>query len=267
MQPCALIPSFNNAGTIGQVVASVRALGMPVLVVNDGSTDGTADEARHAGAKVVDHPENRGKGEALLTGFRAAWQTGYSHAITLDGDGQHKASDLGAFVEASRTAPLALFVGTRSMDSPQVPRSSRVGRAISDFMLWVSAGTELRGERPDTQCGYRSYPLSTVLALSLKGRRYELEMEVLVRAAWRGVPVRCLPIDVFYPQPEDRISHFRGWADNRRIVAAYTKLSLMRLFWPLFRPRQALVPLAAGPEVQAGQVEAGVPAGGAGLAS
>ncbi len=241
-RPCAIVPTLDNVGTIGSVVAGVRAAGLDVLVVDDGSTDGTGDAARAAGATVVRHQLNRGKGEALLTGWAAALDRGYTHGITIDGDGQHKPEDVPAFVEGLKVNPDALLVGDRPMHGANVPRSSRVGRAISDFMLWAAAARELAGQRPDTQCGFRCYPLTTVTLLPMRGRRYEFEMEVLVRAAWHGIPVVGLPIAVHYPAADERVSHFHKWADNVRIVGIYTRLMLMRLFWPVFRPRRKLLP-------------------------
>lgn len=241
-KPCVLVPSYNNEGSIAQVVADVVARGLPVLVLNDGSTDRTAERAREAGAEVVDHPRNLGKGQALLTGWQAALDRGYSHAITIDADGQHKPEDLPVFLAGVEADPDALLVGDRPMTGPHVPRSSRVGRRISDFMLVAAAALELKGQRPDTQCGYRAYPLRHVLGLPLRGRRFEMEMEVLVRAAWYRVPVKGVPIQVHYPEADERVTHFHKWSDNVRIVGIYTRLMLIRLFWPILRPRKRLPP-------------------------
>jgi glycosyltransferase involved in cell wall biosynthesis len=239
---CAVVPSFNNEGAVGDVVARLVAQGLPVLLVDDGCTDRTAERASAAGAEVVAHPHNRGKGAALLTGWAAAAERGFTHALCLDADGQHRPEDAPAFLAALQADPDALVVGCRQMDGEHVPRSSRIGRAISDFMLWASSAKELGGERPDSQCGYRLYPLKHVLQLPLKARHYQLEMEVLVRAAWQNVPLRAIPIDVHYPPPSERVSHFDKWADNGRIVRVYTRLMLIRLIWPITRPRRPLLP-------------------------
>lgn len=238
-----LVPVYNNAATVGDVVrAATAATGLPVLVLDDGSTDGSGDAAKKAGAEVVTHEVNAGKGQALLTGWRAAADRGFSHAICMDADGQHLAEDLPAFVEAIAREPNAIHAGTRPKTGPNVPRSAEIGRAISDFMLWASSAKELAGELPDSQCGFRAYPIAHVLALHLVARRYSMEMEVLVRAAWLGVPLKALPISVFYPPAEERVSHFHKWRDNGRIVSTYTRLMLIRLVWPITHPRKKLLP-------------------------
>ncbi len=238
----ALVPTLDNRATIAEVVRGVLAQGLPVVVVDDGCTDGTPEAAREAGAEILSHPRNLGKGAALLTGFQHAAAAGYSHAVTIDADGQHLPEDLPGLLEAMRANPDAIVVGTRPRDVANVPRSSKVGRAISDFMLWASSGPELKGERPDSQCGYRIYPLKHVLALGFAARHYDFEQEVLVRAAWHGVPVLARPIQVWYPPPDERVTHFHKWRDNGRIVWIYTRLMLRRLFWPVLRPRRPLVP-------------------------
>jgi glycosyltransferase involved in cell wall biosynthesis len=239
---CVVIPTYNNNATVGDVVRRVAAMGLPLLVVDDGSTDGTGDAARSAGAEVIAHPHNMGKGCALITGWRAAAERGYSHAVTVDADAQHPPEEIPVLLAVMQREPDALVVGCRDMSSDNVPRSSRIGRAASDFMLWAAASHELKGERPDSQCGFRVYPLRHVLALGMTGRRYEFEMEILVRAAWHGIPLRARPVNVYYPAPEERVSHFHKWKDNGRIIGIYTRLMLIRLFWPLTRPRRRLLP-------------------------
>lgn len=241
VRACALVPLYNHAATVADVVRRCAAQGLPVIVVDDGSTDGGDQEAQRAGAQVVRHPTNRGKGHALLTGWAAAKDAGFTHAVTVDADGQHLPEDIPLLLSAAHADEDALIVGCRPMSTENVPRSSRVGRAISDFMLFAAAGHELRGQRPDTQCGFRCYPLAHVLRLGLHGRRYEFEMEVLVRAAWHRVPLRAVPVRVWYPPATERVTHFDKWRDNVRIVGIYTRLMLIRLFWPLLRPRRPLV--------------------------
>jgi len=239
---CALVPTCNNASSIAQVVRSIRDQGLPVLVVNDGCSDESPRLAKEAGASLVEHPGNLGKGYALFTGWRTAKAAGFSHVITLDADGQHLAQDIPAFLEAISQQPETLWAGTRASDVENVSRAAQFGRRFSDFMLWAAAADELAGERPDSQCGLRAYPIDTVLQLPMSGGRFETEMEVLVKALWHGIPVRALPITVIYPERAKRVTHFHAWTDNARIVTVYTKLMLMRLLWPVFRPRRQLPP-------------------------
>ena len=237
---CVVIPTCNNASSIAQVVTSIRQQGLPVLVVDDGCSDESPALAREAGAEVISHPRNLGKGCALFTGWRSAQKRGFRHAITVDADGQHLASDLPSFLAAIDREPNTLWAGTRSHNIENVSSAARFGRRFSDFMLWAAAADELAGERPDSQCGLRAYPINSVLALPMRGGRFETEMEVLVKALWHGIPVRALPVEVFYPTRNKRVTHFHTWSDNARIVRVYTRLMLMRLFWPLFRPRKRL---------------------------
>ena len=237
---CALVPTCNNASSIARVVTSIREQGVPVLVVDDGCSDESPRLAREAGANLIEHPRNLGKGYALFTGWRAARDAGFSHVITMDADGQHLAGDIPAFLEAITREPKTLWAGTRAKDVENVSRAAQFGRSFSDFMLWAAAANELAGERPDSQCGLRAYPIGAVLNLPMSGGRFETEMEVLVKALWHGIPVRALPISVLYPERTKRVTHFHAWSDTTRIVAVYTKLMLMRLFWPVFRPRGQL---------------------------
>ncbi len=230
---CAVIPVFDHAATVGEVVAGASRLVDLVVVVDDGSRDGSVDAAEAArprlapGAalEVVRLPANAGKGAALLEGFRRARAAGRTHAIVLDADGQHRPSDLPAFLDALRADPAAIVVGARDLGGERVPRSSRTGRWVSNFWTLRLTGFDL----PDTQSGYRLYPLEAVLALPLSCRRYDFEVEVLVRGAWAGLRLAAIPVDVHYPPREERVSHFRALADNVRISWTYTRLACRRL--------------------------------------
>ncbi len=173
--------------------------------------------------------ENRGKGEALKVAFRAAQQSGFSHIITLDADGQHYPEDLPRFIEAINTYPQGIIVGKRDFDQLTIPGSSRFGRKFSNFWLRVQTGKVLG----DSQSGFRAYPVDIVLGLPLHEKHYSFEVEVLVRAAWAGVQLHDVDIRVFYPAAAERISHFRGFVDNLRLTLLNTKLTLRSVApWP-----------------------------------
>ncbi|MBW1880408.1 MAG: glycosyltransferase family 2 protein [Deltaproteobacteria bacterium] len=225
MKPLIVIPSRDNAATIVEVAAGCLVHCPDVLVVDDGSSDGTGDAARAVdGVVVLTHPENRGKGVALATALDHAHAHGFTHLVAIDADGQHLPEELPRFLEAARADPHAIHVGCREMDG--APGSSRFGRRFSNFWIWVETGHRVG----DSQSGYRVYPVRPVHALRLRGRRYEWEVEVLVRALWAGIAVRDVPCSVRYP--EERVSSFRPFHDNVRISLLNTRLTLGRLFWP-----------------------------------
>lgn len=189
-----------------------------IIVVNDGSTDNTAQILEDFNSlQIINIPVNTGKGNALKTGFREAYKMGYKYAISMDSDGQHFPDDLQVFLDALEshlpTNPDLLVIGSRKMDDPTVPEKSSIGNRFSSFWFWVETGVDLK----DTQCGYRLYPLEVINSLHLFTSRFELEIEVIVKTAWKGVKVINLPVKVLY-DPNERVSHFKPWQDVARIT-------------------------------------------------
>jgi glycosyltransferase involved in cell wall biosynthesis len=232
---CALVPCHDEERSIGAVVARASAQ-LPVLVVDDGSGDATARVAADAGAQVVRHDRNRGKGAALRTGLQAAHAAGFTHVVCLDGDGQHDAAELPRLLAAARAEPDALVIGARDFDVPNVPGSSRFGRNFSNFWVRLETGRALS----DTQSGYRVYPVAHALALDVPPSRFEWEVEVIVRAAWAGLPIVEVPVSVRYLPPGEHRSHYRGYVDSARISWLHTRLVLRRLLRPVWAPRRLL---------------------------
>lgn len=226
IRSAVVIPSKDNVGTIADVVTRSLAVHEHVYVVDDGCVDGTGPAAQAAGAVVITHGVNRGKGQALLTAFERLVQDGFTHAICLDGDGQHHPEEIPLFETAIKREPLAIQLGVRDMST--APGRSTFGRSFSNFWVWAETGHAVG----DSQSGFRAYPVNEILNLGLGGGRYELEVEVLVHAMWKGIPVRDIDIGVFYPDPEDRVSSFRPLHDNVRISWMNTKLVARRLVWP-----------------------------------
>lgn len=218
---CVLIPTFNNAGTIATVVKNVLAYTNQVIVVNDGSTDNTlALLEPFSEIKMVTYAVNQGKGYALRRGFEEAVASGYEYAITIDSDGQHYADDLPRFLEKLEAHPQAIIIGARNMDQASVPGKSSFGNKFSSFWFHVETGIR----RKDTQSGYRLYPVRALQHLRFFTRKYEFEIEVIVRAAWSGIGVMEVPVKVFYPEKEKRVSHFRPFRDFSRISVLNTVL-------------------------------------------
>ena len=233
---CVIIPTYNNAGTLRQVLDGVLKYTDSVIVVNDGSTDGTfAILDEYAGRiDTVIFPKNRGKGAALKAGFDLAVGQGYSAAVTIDADGQHLPSDLPAFFEAARQNPRALIVGIREdLAAENKSGGSTFANRFSNFWFTLQTWVRLK----DTQCGYRLYPLRKIRSIRFLTSRYEAELELLVFSAWRGARFVQLPVTVLYP--EDRVSHFRPFADFARISLLNTVLCVLAIFYGL--PRRALV--------------------------
>jgi glycosyltransferase involved in cell wall biosynthesis len=217
----ALIPALDCADTIADVVRGAKAHLACVLVVDDGSTDATANEARAAGAEVFSHGENLGKGAALLAGLRYLEERGFSHAVSLDGDGQHLPEELPKLIAESTTHPQALIVGARQIES-EVAAIKRFGNEFANVWVRIATGRDLG----DTQCGQRVYPIAATLALDLRGQRFDFETEVLIRAVRAAIEVRSVPVRVFYPPPDQRTSHYDKVWDTVRIIEMVVGLIL-----------------------------------------
>ncbi|MCP5057311.1 MAG: glycosyltransferase family 2 protein [bacterium] len=227
---CALLPTFDNPRTVGRVVGEVRKRLEDVIVVDDGSGDEgrevVAALARDGLARVVRREANGGKGAAVKTGFLAARDQGFSHALQIDADGQHCTDDLPRFIAAATERPEALILGAPVFDETQ-PFGRAVGRRISQF--WVNFETGGRVIE-DPQCGFRVYPLEGALAAGARGNRMQFDQELPVRMIWQGVPVVNLPTRVRYlTREEGGVSHFQMFRDNLRISAMHTGLVFEKL--------------------------------------
>ena len=228
---CVVIPTYNNAGTIADVVHRALAHCLDVIVVSDGSTDGTLEILQSIeGITVVSYEKNAGKGTALKRGFKKALSMGFAYAITLDADGQHFPEDIPHMLRANQKHPGALIVGRRKgLDEAERSAGSKFANAFSNFWFAIQTGHRLK----DTQTGYRLYPLKKLYGLSLLTSRYEAELELLVFASWHGVKLVSVPVNVYYPKPEERVSHFRPLADFSRIFILNTVLCLLAVIYGL----------------------------------
>ena len=200
-----------------------------IIVVNDGSTDDTAEilQSIPLPIEVISYPKNRGKGYALVTGFKKAKALGYTHAITIDADGQHFADDIPCFIEGLKHNPEGFIVGCRNLTEENMPRQNTFANRFSNFWFRLQTGINL----PDTQSGYRLYTLSSLKGLNLITSRYESELELLVYAAWAGVDITSVNVKVYYPPAEERVSHFRPIYDFFRISVLNTVLCLGALLY------------------------------------
>ena len=228
MKAAVIIPVYNHEQRIGEVIGQALKLGLPLFVIDDGSTDSTPKIINDIpGISVIRHPVNLGKGAALLTGFAAAVGQGCDWAITIDGDGQHFPEDATSLLWAAGENRRLIVVGRREgMVGKNVPWTSRFGRGFSNFWVWAAGGPLIT----DSQSGFRLYPLPEALHLEVKATRYQFEVEVLVRAKQRGIETVEAPVRVVYQAKGERVSHFRPWLDFRRNSATFSRLIWQRIF-------------------------------------
>ena len=238
---CAVIPTYQNAKTLLKVVADVHRVVDTVFVVDDGSNDGTAallDKAtgNERPEKVLTHPKNCGKGAALKTGLTYTRQQGFRYAVTVDADGQHRADDIPALLKAVEEEPDALAIGSRGLQHENMPAKSTFANRFSNF--WFALQTLQR--LPDTQSGLRIYPLRCLHGLRWMSARYEAELTLLVFSAWAGVKLLPVPVSVYYPPRDQRVTHFRPGRDFTRISVLNTLLCFLMVVygWPRIFCRQ-----------------------------
>lgn len=231
LKVCIIIPTYNNHKTLKRVIDGVLNYTNQVVIVDDGSTDQTANILKeYPNLNQIHFSKNRGKGAALRKGFKKALSLGYNYAITIDSDGQHYPDDIPVFINALKIDKHTLYIGSRNMTHDSIPKGSSFGNKFSNFWFNTETGIKLT----DTQSGFRMYPLNLISDIKFYTTKFEFEIEVIVKAAWRGVQVKNLPIKVLYDEKE-RISHFRPYKDFARISILNTWLVLVAFFY--IKPR------------------------------
>lgn len=236
---CVIIPTYNNHLTLAGVITDVSAYSNHIIVVNDGSTDDTeAIIKTFPHVQLISYPDNVGKGWALRQAFAYAMQKGYKYAITIDSDGQHFAKDIPVFLDKLEQVQDAIIIGSRNMSQAAVPGKSSFGHKFSNFWFWVETGIH----SPDTQSGFRLYPLYLLEGLKFYTRKYEFEIEVIVRASWRGVYMDSVPVSVYYAPKETRVSHFRPITDFSRVGVLNAFLVVIAFIW--IKPRDLFLNLS-----------------------
>ncbi len=236
-----VIPVYNHGKTLRDVVVKALAVNGNVMVIDDGSTDGGPETLAGLPITEIRHPENRGKGAAIITAAHEARKRGATHIVTIDADGQHDPADYTRFAPLIHEDPEAIIVGTRAFDPVTTPMLSRFGRGFSNFWLRVQTGYALK----DTQSGFRAYPIPLLGWLRLRERHYDFEVEVLVKSVWAGITLREVDISVYYPPSSERVSHFRLFMDNLRLSLLNTRLT-MRAMTPY--PHKRFAAAATGGE-------------------
>lgn len=228
---CIIIPTYNNEKTLRRVLDKTLVFTNEIIVVNDGSTDSTVEILKeYPQIKIIHQPKNQGKGMALRTGFKEALKLGFDYAVTIDSDGQHFPEDIPVFLEEIQKNGEALLIGDRNMEQEGIPGKSSFGNRFSNFWYQFETGIQLN----DTQSGFRLYPIRRMKDLKFFTQKFEFEIEVIVKAAWAGIPVKNVPIQVLYDESE-RVSHFRPFKDFTRISLLNTWLVLLTLLY--IKPR------------------------------
>jgi glycosyltransferase involved in cell wall biosynthesis len=225
---CVVIPTYNNAATLAQVITDVTQYTSNIIVVNDGSTDNSkAIASSFPQVQLISYADNVGKGWALQKAFAYAIKHQYKFAITIDSDGQHFAKDLLAFINKLEEIKDTIIIGSRNMDQEIVPGKSSFGNKFSNFWFKIETGITA----PDTQSGFRAYPLELLKDIHFFTKKYEFEIEVLVRAVWKGAKIESIPVTVYYAPKEIRVSHFRPFKDFTRISILNTVLVIITFLY------------------------------------
>jgi glycosyltransferase involved in cell wall biosynthesis len=238
-----IVPTYNNGRTLAAILNRIDNIGLPVIVVNDGSTDTTVQIlagwrsdglTSSASRMVVEHTGNFGKAAALLTGFLIARERGHTHSVTIDSDGQLDPEQIPDLLAVARNHPDALVLGMRNARGSDYPIKSRWGREISNYLIWLECGKFVT----DSQCGLRVYPLAMVSSLKCRAPRYGYETEIITRAVWAGWKIREVPVSCRYFQHREHMSHFNPWLDSARSLKMHMRLLLvsMNRLWQRFLP-------------------------------
>lgn len=226
-KPCVLIPVYNHEHAVGAVVDAVLAHGLPCILVDDGSSAACAQvlDALQAAAPtqiaLVRHAGNRGKGAAVLSGFRQAAQMAYTHLLQIDADGQHSVADIPQFMAQAERRPQAVIAGYPIYDE-SVPALRLYARYLTHVWVWINT---LSFAIRDSMCGFRAYPVAPVMSLIARqhiGQRMNFDTDIVVRLYWDGLDIVNLATRVGYPA--DGVSHFRVWRDNVLITLMHTCL-------------------------------------------
>jgi len=221
-----IIPAYNHEQRVVEVIERSLKLDIPIFVIDDGSTDSTYTKILSVkGISPLHHHENRGKGAAILTGFAEASKLA-DWAITIDADGQHNPEDALSMIRAIPENQRPIIVGMREkMTGSNVPWTSRLGRKFSNFWVLLSGGPRMT----DSQSGFRIYPLPEAMNLNVIARRFQFEVEILIKARWKKTPVIEVPVGVNYAPGKERISHFRPFIDFLRNTNTFARLIVQRI--------------------------------------
>ena len=230
-RPAIIMPTYNNCRTLPDICRRSEVLNIPIIIVDDGSTDGTGawlaqrkSQPASRRISIVTHPRNRGKADALRSGFAAAIRADCTHAITIDTDGQLDPECIPALLLRARESPRALIVGTRDERRGDYPRRSRIGRQLSNLAIRLECGANVA----DSQCGLRVYPLELIQQVPCRTGRFGFEAAIITLAAWNAFPIINVPVSCRYFSTDRRVSHFRPWRDSTHGILLHMRLLVLK---------------------------------------
>jgi len=227
-----IIPSYNNPKTIKAVALDVLSYDYPLIIIDDGSDvpiESLFSKEEKQSIDFVQHEKNLGKGMAIISGTKKAKELGYTHVISLDGDGQHLASEASKLIDIHKNNEI--IIGARNFNLEHVPFSSKFGRWFSNMWARWDTGQAI----DDSLSGYRLYPIS-ILNLPIKTKRFDWEMEVLIRHADEGGEIKEVIIECYYPTPQERVSHFKKFEDTLSIVWVHLQILPFKGLRKLIKP-------------------------------
>lgn len=234
---CIIIPTYNNEGTITDILRRIMKYTKNIIIINDGCTDHTKEileKLNDPNIIIINNKRNRGKGISLKEGFKAAIYHGYEYAITIDANRQHFPEDIPLFIETFLKNKGAIIIGERTLNLGITRQGNNFTTKFSDFWFHLQTGIKMK----DTQCGYRLYPLTLSHSGMIITSRYESELEFLVFSAWRNIPIVSVPVHIYYPPKEKEISHFRPFYDFLRISLLNTILTIAAMLY--FIPKRKI---------------------------
>lgn len=218
---CVIIPAFEVAETIGALVQQVKEKGYPVIVVDDGSRDRTAAAAATAGAIVISHLKNRGKGNALQSGFSYALRSQFDGVITMDSDGQHDPEEIPHLIREGELQHAGLVLGDRMSNGASMPAKRRLANRLMSRLVSFA----IRQQIADTQCGFRMIRRELLQDIPVRAKRFEAETELLCKAALRRWKIISVPVRSIY---HNERSHIHPWRDGLRFVATLLRTLICR---------------------------------------
>lgn len=225
---CAVIPTYNNANTLADVVTGVKKYINDVIVVVDGSTDGSIEILNKIkDITIISFEYNKGKGTALKAGIKKSLELGFDYMLTIDSDGQHSCYDIPVMLKELELNPDSLIIGSRNIQADGMPVKNTFANKFSNFWFWAETNIKL----PDTQSGFRIYPIKNYKKTHFFTNKFEFEIEILVRSAWSDIKIIPVPVSVYYAPEDERISHFRPLPDFTRISILNTVLVLITFLY------------------------------------